>query len=140
MLTSAQLATLKADIAANTNQIGGVQIKDMPNNDDAAFAIAAWYSANASPDFNVFRSNIPVDEVYDQITWANFTPSDAPDNTATWTNRSLSCQGKQFNLQTMLVGRASFNAGKITQRAGLNDAGSSSASSCSSGSSSTTTR
>jgi hypothetical protein len=122
LLTVAQLQALKADIAANTNTVNGVAIKDMPLNDDANFAIAAWYSALASPDFFVFRSDVNTSEIFDQVTWANFTPSDAPDNTVTWSNRSLACQGKQFNLQILLQGQASFNAGRITQRAGLNDA------------------
>ena len=58
MLTTAQLQTLKADIAANTNTINGVQIKDMPNSGDANFAIAKWYSQTATPDFYVWRSNV----------------------------------------------------------------------------------
>lgn len=126
MLTAAQLQTLKTDIAANVNQIGGVAIKDMPVNDDAAFAIAAWYSAIATPDFFVFRSNVATQELFDQITWANYTPQDAiasdGSNSALWTARSMACQGKQFNLQILLQGQSSFNAGRITQRAGLNDA------------------
>lgn len=121
-LTTAQLQTLKADIAANTNTINGVQIKDMPNSGDANFAVASWYSQVASPDFFVFRSNVPTAEIFDQVTWANFTPADVPDNTVVWSNRSLACQGKQFNLQILLQGQGSFNAGRITQRAGLNDA------------------
>lgn len=62
-LTPAQSATLKTDIAANTNQINGVQIKDMPNNSDANDAIAKWYSGQASPDFTVWKSNVPITEV-----------------------------------------------------------------------------
>ncbi len=116
MLTPAQLATLKADIAANND------LSSKPNNDDGAFAIAALYNQPASPDFFVFRADVPASEIFDQVTWANFTPADAPDNTVTWSNRSLACQGKQFNLQIMLQGQPSFNAGRVQLRAGLNDA------------------
>lgn len=62
-LTTTQLATLKSDIAANTNTIGGVQIKDMPNNSDANDAIAKWYSGQASPDFTVWKTNVSVTEI-----------------------------------------------------------------------------
>ena len=126
MLTTAQLQALKADIAANTNTINGVQIKDMPLNDDANDAIAQWYSAIASPDFFVFRSNVPANEISDQVTWANYTPQDAiaadGSNAAVWQARSLACQGKQFNLQLLLPSGQLFNAGRINLRAGLNDA------------------
>jgi hypothetical protein len=125
-LSPAQLAALKTDINANTNTInlGGVnvQIKDAPNNGDVNFEIKNWYNGVATPDFNVFRTSVPMDDIYDQVVWANFTPQDAADATVTWTNRSLACQGKQFNVQIMLQGRTSFNATKINQRAGLNDA------------------
>lgn len=125
-MTPAQLQTLKADIAANTNTINGVQIKDMPNSADANDAIANWYSAIASPDFFVFRSNIPANEISDQVTWANYTPQDAiasdGSNAAVWHARSLACQGKQFNLQLLLPSGQLFNAGRINLRAGLNDA------------------
>ena len=53
--------------------------------------------------------------------WANYTPADAPDSSVTWSNRSLACQGKQFNLQLLTQGRTVFNASKVTLRAGLND-------------------
>lgn len=116
MLTDAQLATLKADILADP------VLAAKPNNGDGNFEIAVAYALAASPDYYVWRTDVPKDEIFDAITWANFTPQDTPDNTATWTNRSLSCQGKQFNLQTMLVGRETFNAAKSLLRGGLNDA------------------
>jgi hypothetical protein len=126
-LTNAQQAALKADIAANNSQLTigtapPTAIKDLPNTGDINVEIANWYNGVASPDFNVFRSSVSMDDVYDQVVWANFTPQDVPDATALWTNRSLACQGKQFNVQIMLQGRTSFNATKINQRAGLNDA------------------
>ena len=126
MLTTAQLQALKTDIAVNTATINGVQIKDMPNGPDANYSIALWYSSLASPDFFVFRTNIPTKELFDQITWANYTPQDAiasdGSNAQLWNARSMACQGKQFNLQIILQGQQSFDASRITQRAGLNDA------------------
>lgn len=62
-LSPEQKTALKNDIAANTNQIGGVQIKDMPNNSDANDSIAKWYNALASPDFTVWRTNVTRKEV-----------------------------------------------------------------------------
>lgn len=115
-LTSAQYATLKAYIAANND------LSSQPSNADGSFEIARLLNLDASPDFFVFRSNVTPQEIFDQVTWANYTPQDTPDNTVTWSNRSLACQGKQFNLQIILQGQSSINAGKINIRAGLNDA------------------
>ena len=67
MLTPAQLATLKAHIAANTAtiQLGpdAVQIKDTPNNGDANNEVAAWYNLQASPNYLIYRTTVPVAEV-----------------------------------------------------------------------------
>lgn len=115
-MTSAQLATLKAHIDASSD------LNVFPNNSDGAVEIAKRLNLDASPDFNVFRSSVSAAEIFDQVTWANYTPQDTPDNTVTWSNRSLACQGKQFNLQILLQSQAAFNAGRIQLRAGLNDA------------------
>jgi CubicO group peptidase (beta-lactamase class C family) len=56
------------------------------------------------------------------VTWANFTPTDTADGTATWTNRALACQGKQFNLQTMLSGRTTIASNRTNIRNGIQDA------------------
>lgn len=115
VLTLAQYQTLKADIVAN--------FPGAPTTADQNFAIAAFYNAVPSPDFFVYRTNVPVQDIYDQIQWAKMTPSDAPDGTAAWTNRSLACQGKQFNLQLLLQGaQQTINAAKSNVRAGLQDA------------------
>lgn len=115
-LTSAQQATLKTDIQADPAFNG------LPPNSDSAFLIAAAYNVLASPAFYVYRTNIPVTEVFDKIIWANLTPVDTPDGTQTWMNRALACQGKQFNIQTMLVGQSVINASKANWRAGMQDA------------------
>lgn len=88
-LDKAHWATLKADILANTNTIPagqewtgafeGQQIKDLPMNGDADFAIAGWYSQLASPAYRVWRNSVTRSEVYHSITpegtvfnWATF--------------------------------------------------------------------
>ena len=131
-LSAAQLTTLKADIAANNTTIPagipdagsfvGTAIKNIaPGNVDGAYAIASWYRQLASGPFYVLRTDVGIDEIFDQVNWANYTPADAPDSSVTWSNRSLACQGKQFNLQLMTQGKTVFNAARINLRAGLND-------------------
>ena len=60
--------------------------------------------------------------IYDAIDWSKYTPSDAADGTAIQTNRLLSIQAKQMNLQNMLQGRDTIDASKANIRAGLRDA------------------
>jgi hypothetical protein len=108
-LTNQQLDIIKAWIVAN-----------VPNATE--HLAKAALDAAASPAFHVLRTDVLASEIFDQITWANYTPADAADSTVIWSNRSLACQGKQFNLQIMLQGQPVFNATKILLRAGLNDA------------------
>src|SRR5256885_2058411 len=111
-LTHAQQTALKADIAADPT------LNALPANSDGYQAIADAYNALASPAFWVFDTKVKIDAIYDQITWANLTPADAvPTDTSLnceiWTARSLSCQGKQFNLQLLLSRPTStFDASK----------------------------
>jgi hypothetical protein len=51
-LTPSQMATIKADILADQT------LNAFPNNSDGAFAIAAIYNANASPNFWVWRTSV----------------------------------------------------------------------------------
>lgn len=61
-LTLSQKQALKADIiAASDSQC--VALEAAPTNADLAFAVAALYNLNASPDFWVFRTNVPLGEV-----------------------------------------------------------------------------
>ena len=115
-LTSAQIVIVKADILANSD------MNTQPNNSDGDYDIAALYNSLASPDFFAWNHTAPIDTIMDNITWANMTPSDATDATVLWGNRSLACQGKQLNVQTMLIGRTTFNATKASLRNGLQDA------------------
>lgn len=111
-LTPAQKTALEADIVVNRALIA---------EGDTAGA-ADFYNAPASPDYIVWNPFTLTKDVMDAITWANLTPADAADGTALWTNRALACQGKQFNVQTILVGRDVIDATRTNIRAGLQDA------------------
>ena len=95
-LTQAQLLALKTSIFAQTD----LTFVDL-RNQGATGLMAEWY--NASSTFVVWRSVTPLAEVADAITWAAFTPADAPDGSALWQTRALACQGFQFNVQNMLL-------------------------------------
>lgn len=131
-LTPAQLATLKADILANTNAIPagypwsgslvGQPINAIPNDSgDGNAAVAGWYNLLASPDYYGYRRSISSTDVFNKIDFAKMTPADAPDGTQTWANRSLCCQGKQFNLQ-LILDRSIIDATQSQTRATLQDA------------------
>lgn len=115
-MTPAQNAAIKADIAANSD------LNVFPNTSDGNFEIARLYNLAAAPDFYVWRTNVPTAEVFDMVQWAKLTPADAPDGTLAWQCRSLACQGKQFNLQTILTGRDKIDASKANIRSGFQDA------------------
>jgi len=102
-LTSAQLATLKADIAANTNTIpagqpwtnsfAGQAINTIPNAGDGNATIAAWYNQTASPAYVVWRTEAPIMAIRAGVTLANYTPVDAvptgPSTDLTYLNRAI---------------------------------------------------
>ena len=113
-LTDAQLITLKADIAANsdTNTIpmgvaGDVLIRDL---------------YNATTTLDVWQTAVSVNNVYDQIDFTKYTPVDAAAENAIGTQRLLIIQTKQMNLQNMLQGRDVINASKANIRNGIKDA------------------
>lgn len=111
-LTTQQKATILANINASPDLVGQQDVE-----------IARLYNLPASPSFYVYRAAVPVQEINDQITWANYTPADAPDGTQLWLNRATAAQGKQFNLQTLLIGaQGALNATRPNVRAGLQDA------------------
>lgn len=112
-LSTAQIAILKTAIAADVNVAAFLAA-------GATGAIQNYY--NTAGSFVVWSTGVNVSDIYDKIVWANMTPADVPDATATWTNRALSCQGKQFNIQTLLQGRQTLDATKANLRAGLQDA------------------
>ena len=113
-LTPQQASTLKTAIQANAT------CAPMFTAGDDVGAAVCMNTLDAA--FYVWRTDVPVQAIYDQVTWANMTPADTPDGTAIYTNRALACQGKQFNLQTILQGRQTLNATISTLRAGIQDA------------------
>ena len=112
-MTPAQLATLKAALIADPTANAFRQAGDTAG-------LGFWI--NAATSTVVWRSSTPIDEVYNSIVWASLTPLDAPDSTALFTNRALSCQAKQINLQMLLQGQQSVASGKALIRGGLQDA------------------
>lgn len=115
MLTKPQYAALKAYINARPPLVALTVTNDWQ-------AIADTLNAQVAPEFWVWKTSCSVDDIFDAINWANLTPVDAADLTTAWGNRALACQGKQFNIQTMLSGRDSINATKASTRNGLQDA------------------
>lgn len=122
MLTTTQLAALAADILADPT------LSQIDHTSNAGYIqLAAAYNLAASPTFFGYRTAIPTQELFNGITWANMTPLDAVPtdtalNVAIWQARSLACQGKQFNVQTMLMGQSFIDASHTSVRAGLQDA------------------
>lgn len=117
-LTSQQNTTLKAFILADPTM--SVQ----PMNEDGGYAIAELLNKTATPDFQVWNSRASIDSIFDSVIWANMTPA-APasaDSTGIYRDRALTCQGKQFSLQTLLQGRQTIDATKTNIRSGLQDA------------------
>lgn len=115
MLNITQLQTLKNAILAETNPTIVAA-----RNAGATGAIADWY--NLPSLVKVWRTNVPVIDIEDAITWSNYTPNDEPDGTTLYTNRMLNAQSKQFNLQNMKLGKEHINASKANVRVGLKDA------------------
>jgi hypothetical protein len=115
-LTTQQQATLKAFVLADP--VLSLKV----HNSDGAWDIANAINLPDPGGFQVWRSSTNADDIMDAITWANLTPADAADGTATYTNRALACQAKQLNLQIMLQGRATLGTGKASIRTGLADA------------------
>lgn len=116
MLTANQLQTLKAAIAGNPTWAA------LPNTWEGSVALASLLNTVASPAFMVWRTDSRVSSIIDAIDLSKYTPNDAPDGTATYTNRVLAAQTKQINLQLMLQGRDTLNTALVTVRSGLRDA------------------
>lgn len=65
-LTNAQLTTLAADIEADP------ALAAIPKTTDGAFAVAAEYNKLASPDFYVWRTDVPTSDVKKAIVWTEY--------------------------------------------------------------------
>ena len=125
-LTAAQLATLKADILANTNAIPqgmanagafvGVQIKDIPNDSgDGNLAVASWYNLNASPDYWVWRTSVAKGE------YVNATSVDG--TTFNWTGAGFitRSQGERDAWREMFNGTNTVNPSLAQVRQAFSD-------------------
>lgn len=101
MLTSAQLATLKAFIAADPT------MSAIPAGSDGAFAIKDLLNATASPAFTVWKTNVSVDEIMrNGMAW------DRVDNLTVG-------KARIWDWMTRL---GTFNAAKVNIRAGIDAA------------------
>ena len=112
-LSSAANTKIKADINANQTLL------DLANTGDYQ-ALADHYNATTAA-FWVWAANTPVDTILNNISWAAMTPTDVPDGTQTWANRSLCAQGKQLNLQNLILGRTTIPSGRSNYRLALSD-------------------
>ena len=115
-MTTAQLTTLKAAINANATWSA------YPMTNDGFFDLAVALSAEASPVFWVWSTNVDVQAIRAAVIGANLTPNDPPDGTQAWANRSLQCQGKQLSLQLFVPFAGTLNAADSNLRATLQDA------------------
>lgn len=105
-LNAAQIATLKADITANSAQFGSI-----PNTLDGAFAIAAAYNLPASPDFYVWRTSLSLDEVVSRT---------LDDSTAwSWTTYLALDQAHRDCWRDMFSATGSVNPSLANLRAGM---------------------
>ena len=115
MLNDTQLVTLRAAIDADPVLVQAISAGSVNVVVDA-------FNAPASTDFTVWKTSVRTENVFDAISWSALTPADTPNGTAAYTNRFLACQGKQFNLQIMIQGKAAISSGRANIRAGLQDA------------------
>lgn len=140
-LTLAQKQALKADIIAASDPECAA-LEAAPTNSDLAAAVATLYNQTAAPDYFVWR-DLAMETVLNTITFASMTPADAVPTVSTlgsnpsvaqqatydnqmsalnlWRARSLSCQGKQFNLQNLTIGRTTAPMKRTNYRAALQD-------------------
>jgi hypothetical protein len=122
-LTTAQLAALRADIAADP------VLSLLPVEGDGSYIIADAYNLPAVPEARVWDVAVPVRAIMDTFNWAAFTPTDTvPESNVDqaslqrFLSRMLVIQTKQMNLQLMLQGRDTVDASLANFRAGLRDA------------------
>mgnify|MGYP002682412701 CR=1 FL=1 len=95
-MTPEQKTILQADIIAK--QASGQPLDGITDE----VMIAAHY--NGLTGTMAWRTEVPTRLVRSKIVLSSYTPNDAADNTATFTNRALLAQAKQINLQLMMQG------------------------------------
>lgn len=96
-LTSAQLTKLKNDINANATVIqtgsGPTAIMNIPNTPDTNVDIANWYNLTASPAWTVWRKNVTIVQIGDNINGGELAGLTANNQTRLQTIILLSDQG-----------------------------------------------
>ena len=123
MLTTAQLAPVKADILADS------ALNAFPNNSDGNSAIAAAYAVIASPDYWVWRTMVPEAEIYEVTTdtattwdWTTYIAQSLPEQGA-WRQMVSMRGGMNPSLANVRAGFAKIfaggTAGPTAQRAHL---------------------
>lgn len=119
-LTPAQQATLKAFIEADP------VLSLKPADAQGAYEIADALAVKANPAWYVYRTDMPKSEVQDGIVYANMTPAQAVPATGdalqVWIAKNLLAQGKQFNLQNLLLGSDTINFALPNILSGFQDA------------------
>lgn len=102
-LNQAQLTALAADIAANSGS--GGEFENVPQNSDGAFAIAVAYNLTASPQFVVWKSDLPTKDCKIAMVWTEYIGRSASERDA-W----------QF-----MLSNGTINAGDVNVRQGIQD-------------------
>ena len=106
-LTTAQLATLKAAIAADS------ELAAIPNNPDGAFAIALLLNATPVPDYWVWRS---------KVTQAECVSTTSPDGTTfSWSVYIGRSQGERDAWREMFADTGSVNPSNANVRSAFAD-------------------
>jgi len=119
MLTPAQQANVKTFVEADP------VLSLKPATAQGAYEIAAAMNGAASGPWYVYRTNMPKAEVQNAVVYANMTPAQAipasGDALQIWIAKALLAQGKQFNLQNLLMDSETLNFALPNIRAGMQD-------------------
>lgn len=116
-MDAALYPTLKAAILAETDP-AFVALRQA----NETGQMAAFYNAAANPAFIAWRPSTPAVNVFNAITWKNFTPVDVPDGTLLYSNRAEHALLCQQNIMILLQGAQSVATGRPNVRALLSDA------------------
>lgn len=76
---------------------------------------------NENSAFWVWRSVVNTEDILEAVTWASFTPQDAPDGLETYSQRQRNCQLKRDNMRVLLE-RTTLPTGRPNIRQALTDA------------------
>jgi hypothetical protein len=112
-MTPAQIATLKALVASDP---AAAALAAAANDQE----LAGWL--NAASTFVVWRPVTDAASVFDAVSWAAYTPTDAADGTTLFQNRAEVCRLKQANLHIMFEGSMPISTAKNNIRQTLKDA------------------